>query len=103
MNKYGLIVKFKTHQDTRDAFISILLQAARSVQNLKGCHQYTIAKDVANEDIVIVSEIWDTKEEHDNSLKMEGSKEFIAQAMPLLNGRPETTTLEIIDGNKANQ
>ena len=36
-----------------------------------------------------VSEIWDSKEDHDNSLKVKGVMELIGQAMPLLDGKPE--------------
>ena len=55
-------------------------------------------KDVKDEDVVFVSEIWDTKEDHDNSLKIEGCTELISRAMPLVDGKPEGTSLEVIGG-----
>ena len=47
---------------------------------------------------MFVSEIWDTKEDHDNSLKIEGCMELISKAMPLIDGKPEGTALEVIGG-----
>ena len=98
MNKYGLQGKFKTQKGKRDELVSILLQAARLISTAKGCHHYIIYKDIKDEDSVFVSEIWDTKEDHDNSLKIEGCMELISKAMPLIDGKPEGTALEVIGG-----
>jgi len=98
VNKYGLHAKFKTHQRQRDEFISILLEAAKLVSTAKGCHHYIIYKDAKHEDGVFVSEIWDSKEDHDNSLKVEGCMQLISKAMPLIDGKPETSELEVIGG-----
>ncbi len=98
MNKYGLYGKFKTQKGKGDELISILLQAAKLISTAKGCHHYIIYKDTTDEDCVVVSEIWDTKEEHDNSLKIDGCTELISKAMPLIDGKPEGTALEVIGG-----
>ena len=98
MNKYGLYGKFKTQKGKRDELVSILLQAAKLVSTAKGCHHYIIYKDINDEDSVFVSEIWDTKEDHDNSLKIEGCMELISKAMPLIDGKPEGAALEVIGG-----
>jgi quinol monooxygenase YgiN len=102
MNKYGLYGKFKAQKGKRDELISILLQAAKLVSTAKGCHHYIIYKDTKDEDLVFVSEIWDTKEDHDNSLKIEGCMELISKAMPLIDGKPEGTSLEVIGGKGLN-
>ena len=98
MNKYGLYTKFKTQKGKRDELVSILLQAAKLVSTAKGCNHYIIYKDTKDEDSVFVSEIWDTKEDHDNSLKIEGCMDLISKAMPLIDGKPEGDILEVIGG-----
>jgi quinol monooxygenase YgiN len=98
MNKYGLYGKFKAQKGKRDELVSILLQAAKLVSTAKGCHHYIIYKDTTDEDGVCVSEIWDSKEDHDNSLKIDGCKELISKAMPLIDGKPEGVPLEVIGG-----
>ena len=89
MNKYAFYGKFKAQKGQREELISILLQAAKLVSIAKGCHHYIIYRDAKDEDNVFVTEIWDTKEDHDNSLKIEGCMELISAAMPLIDGKPE--------------
>ncbi|MEP6948023.1 MAG: antibiotic biosynthesis monooxygenase [Ginsengibacter sp.] len=98
MNKYGLFGKFKSKEGKREELISILLEAAKLVSTAKGCHHYIIYKDTKHEDGVSVSEIWDSKDDHDNSLKIEGCMELISKAMPLIEGNPEGMVLEVIGG-----
>ena len=102
MNRYAFIGKFKTMQGQRDKLVSILLQASKLVSTAEGCHQYIILKDPKDDNCVFVSEIWDSKEDHDNSLKIEGCRELISTAMPLIDGRPEATELEVVGGKGIN-
>lgn len=98
MKQYAFFGKFKTHDGTRDELLSILLQAASLIENTKGCRLYLVSKDMKDANTVCVNEVWDTKEDHDNSLKIEGAADLISKAMPLLNGRPESIELEVIGG-----
>ncbi len=98
MNKYAFHGKFKAHKGKRDELISILLQASALVSTAKGCRHYIIYKDAKDEDAIFVSEIWDTKQDHDDSLKLEGCMELISKAMPLIDGKPEGNSLEVIGG-----
>ena len=93
-----LFGEFKSKEGEREKLISILLDAAKLVSTAKGCHHYIIYKDTKNENCVFVSEIWDSKEDHDNSLKIEGCMELISKAMPLIDGKPGGTALEVIGG-----
>jgi len=78
---------------------TILLEASRLVATAKGCHLYLVSKDNSEPDSVWVTEVWDSKEDHDNSLNVAGVKELIAQALLILNGRPEKgQELEILGG-----
>ena len=98
MNKFGFIGKFKTQPGKRDELISILLQASKLVSAAKGCQQYIIHKDLKDENLIHVTEIWDTKEDHDNALKVDGAMELISKAFPLIDGKPDSAMLEVMGG-----
>lgn len=55
---------------------------------VKGCRLYVISKEANEPRAVYVTEIWDSKEDHDLSLKDEGVKALIMKAVPLLDGPP---------------
>ncbi len=98
MSKYGLLGKLKTHSGKADEFASILLQASKLVSMAKGCALYLVTKDAQGQNCFWVTEVWDTQEDHDNSLNLPGVKELMAQALPLIDGRPESITLDVIGG-----
>ncbi len=77
----------------------ILLEASRLVSTAKGCKLYVIGRDQNDPDSVYVTEIWESKEDHDNSLKAEGVRELIMKAMPIIAGAPQKgQELEILGG-----
>ena len=99
MTKYGLHVKLKSIPGSTEKLTQILLEASKLVSNAKGCHLYIISKDNVDNDSIWVTEVWDSKEDHDNSLKAEAVKALISQAMPLMDGKPEKgQELEILGG-----
>ncbi|HEV7346996.1 antibiotic biosynthesis monooxygenase family protein [Telluribacter sp.] len=98
-NKYGLHGKLKALSGNGDNLASILLEAAQLVSTAKGCHLYLVSRDTKEAEAVWVTEVWDSKEDHDNSLKVEGVRELIGRAMPLLDGMPEKgQELEVLGG-----
>jgi len=77
----------------------ILLEASRLVSTTKGCKLYVIGRDQNDPDAVYVTEIWESKEDHDNSLKAEGVRELIMKAMPIIAGAPQKgQELDILGG-----
>lgn len=96
---YLLHGKLTAQQAHRDELAGILLEASKLVSTAKGCKLYVIGKDENDTNAVYVTEIWDSKEDHDNSLKVEGVRELIMKAMPLLDGQPtKGQELEIVGG-----
>ncbi|RDV13436.1 antibiotic biosynthesis monooxygenase [Pontibacter diazotrophicus] len=99
MKRYGLHGKLTATEGNGDKLSSILLQASELVSTAKGCHLYMVSKDKSDRNAVWVTEVWDSQEDHDNSLNVEGVRDLIAQAMPILSGRPEPgQELEILGG-----
>lgn len=97
--KYLLHGKLIAKPGHRDELADILIQASHLVSTAKGCKLYVIGKEANDANSVYVTEIWDTKEDHGNSLKVEGVRELIMKAMPLLDGQPtKGQEIEIIGG-----
>lgn len=88
MQKYGLHGKLTAKAGNADKLTEILLQASKLVSNAKGCQLYLVGKDDFEPNIVWITEVWDSKEDHANSLKVEGVKELISQAIPILAAPP---------------
>ena len=89
MSKYGLHGKLIAKDGKGDELASILLEASKLVASAKGCQLYLISKDQNDPNAVWVTEVWDNEADHDDSLKVEGVRALIVQAMPLLDGQPE--------------
>ncbi len=99
MNKYALHGKLTAAPGKTDALAAILLRAADLVATASGCHLYVISKDPTDESAVWVTEIWDSKEDHDQSLQLPSVRELIGEAMPLLGGAPSKgQELEVLGG-----
>ncbi len=98
-NKYLLHGKLMAKSGHRDALAAILIQASQMVATAKGANFYVVSKDETEPNAVYVTEIWDSKEDHDNSLNVEGVRELIMKAMPILDGLPvKGQELEILGG-----
>lgn len=67
----------------------ILGKASELVANAKGCRMYLVSNNSKKPDKIWITEIWDSKEDHDSSLSVPGVRELITEALPLLSGPPE--------------
>ncbi len=45
-----------------------------------------------------VFEVWDSKQDHDDSLSIDGVRELIGKAMPIIDGKPSGTEIDIAGG-----
>jgi quinol monooxygenase YgiN len=99
MKNYLLHGKLTAKQGHRNELATILIQASKLVATANGCKLYVIGLDSSDENSVFITEIWNTKDDHDNSLKVDGVRELIMKAMPLLDGQPtKGQEIEIIGG-----
>ncbi len=80
---YGLVGKIIAAPGQRDTLIAILVGATRG---MRGCLSYVIARDAANENAVVITEIWDSKASHDSSLSIPAVRDAIAKARPIMAG-----------------
>lgn len=98
MSKFGMVGKLFTEPENRDTLIDILTQAAALMDDFETCYLYVVSKDANDDSAVCVMELWESKDAHDESLKLESVRNLIGQAMPILKGQPEGTTLIPISG-----
>ena len=86
---YGLHGKLSAQDGQGKELSAILLEASALMQSARGCHLYMVSLDTENPDEVWITEIWESKEDHDNSLSLPGVKELIGKAVPLLDESPQ--------------
>lgn len=89
MTKYGLHGSLKAREGKVEELAKILIKASQLVSTAKGCQLYVVGLDDTQPNTVWITEIWETKEDHDKSLEVPGVRELIKTAMPLLDGQPE--------------
>jgi quinol monooxygenase YgiN len=80
---YGLIGKMTATSGQRDALVAILLE---NVDEMPGCLSYVVATDPADENAIWITEVWDSKESHEASLKIPSVQQAIAKARPIIAG-----------------
>ena len=71
MIKYGRLGTLRARKNKGDELLKILLEASKTVTNVKGCHVYLIGRDTNDKDVICVTEVWDSNEDHKNSLKLD--------------------------------
>ncbi|MEV6343092.1 putative quinol monooxygenase [Actinoplanes sp. NPDC051851] len=82
---YGYIGSMKTKPGHRDDVVAILLSGADGLR-AAGCHLYVVGVDEADDVTIWVSEVWESKEHHDASLRLPETRAAIGTAMPMLTG-----------------
>jgi len=99
MKKYFLYTKFTAKAVFAEEFVNNLIEASKLVSTAKGCRLYVIGKDNNDKNSVWVTEIWDSKDDHDNSLKGERVRELISKTIPMVAEQPQKLKeLEIVGG-----
>jgi quinol monooxygenase YgiN len=95
---YMLINKMTTKPGKRDDVIKILLDSGSAFDNNDSCYLYLVSKDAKDDSVIWVQDIWKDNKSHQEAMNDETMKEYIQQAMPLLDGMPEQIELKDADG-----
>ena len=78
---YGLIVKIALFPGKRDEMTQLLRESAFS---MPGCLSYVVARDSADENVLWVTEVWDSRASHDASLRLPAVQRVIPLAQPIV-------------------
>lgn len=94
MSKFGLFGKFTVKEDERESLVSILLEAAESMENLDECEMYHVSICENEPNSVFVYEVWSSENAHRESLTLESTQLLIKQAKPIITGMERIATLK---------
>ncbi|MCW3847801.1 antibiotic biosynthesis monooxygenase [Sphingomonas sp. LB-2] len=81
IDSYGFIGKVRCHPGKRAALAAVLNSDAGA---MPGCILYLIAEDLKEADVLWITEIWESKSAHDQSLELPGVKAANAKGRPLI-------------------
>jgi quinol monooxygenase YgiN len=93
---YGLIGKMIAAPDKRDELIAILVEG---VASMPGCLSYVVAKEAADEHVIWITEVWDSKASHAASLSLASVQTAIARGRPLIAGFGDSVVTEPVGGH----
>ncbi|TNE70934.1 antibiotic biosynthesis monooxygenase [bacterium] len=100
MSKLFLHGKLTAKSGQGEELADILVEASKLVSGAKGCRLYLISRDSSSLDDVWVTEVWDSSEDHMNSLQIEAVRALIGRAIPILEGKPQSgQRLELLGGH----
>ena len=95
--RYGYIGSMKTKPGRREEVVAILLSGAEGLRRA-GCDLYAVGVSDSDEVTIWVSEVWQSKEQHDASLRLPEARAAIEKAMPMLTGEFTSQELTVIGG-----
>jgi quinol monooxygenase YgiN len=78
---WGLIAKITLLPGRRDEMIEILKQSAA---DMPGCISYVVANDIADENTLWVSEVWDSMASHEAALSLPAVKNAIPRGKAIV-------------------
>lgn len=93
---YGLIGKMTAVPGKREALAEILLEGTA---DMPGCLSYVIAADQEDSDSLWITEVWDSNESHEASLKLPTVQEAISRGRPLIAEMSQGTVTTPLGGH----
>lgn len=93
---YGIIGKMNVNPGMRDALTEVLLQG---LTGMPGCLSYVVANDPGDENAVWITEVWDCKTSHEESLALPAVREAITLGKPMIAGFGERFETEPVGGH----
>lgn len=80
---YGLIGKMTAARGQRARLAEVLLEGT---SDMPGCLSYVISEDATDGDSLWITEVWDSRSSHQESLSLPAVQHAIAQGRPLIAG-----------------
>lgn len=93
---YGLIGEITTKEGRREELAEILI---KGTADMPGCLSYIISKDLEDDNIIRVTEVWENEESHQASLSLPLVQKAMAQGKPLIDEFSEQIEVEPVGGH----
>jgi quinol monooxygenase YgiN len=94
---YGYLGSMRTRPGHRDDVVAILLGGVDGLRAV-GCQVYAVSVSETDQDIIFVSEVWQSREAHDASLRLPETRAAIGRAMPMLTGEFTSQETVVVGG-----
>jgi quinol monooxygenase YgiN len=94
---YGYLATMRTKAGHRDDVVQILLSGVDGLREV-GCQLYLVGVSDTDPELIWVTEVWESKRHHDDSLQLPETRAAIARAMPMLTGEFTGQELTIAGG-----
>ncbi|MFC3501608.1 putative quinol monooxygenase [Micromonospora krabiensis] len=94
---YGFVGSMRARPGRRGEVVAILLEGTDGLR-AAGCSLYAVGVPEGDPDLIMVTEIWESKKHHDDSLHLPETKAAIARAMPLLTGEFSSQEMTVLGG-----
>jgi len=94
---YGYIGSMRTTPGHRDDVVAILLEASTGVRDA-GCLSYVVGTSTTDDDVIWVTEVWESAAHHEASLQLPETRAAIGRALPMLTGEFTGQETEIVGG-----
>jgi quinol monooxygenase YgiN len=98
INSFGIQVRLTAQPGRGDELTALLIEAADGLYGMAECLLYLITRPADNDDVILITEAWTSREAHEASLQRDQARAVITQAMPLIAGALEATELRTEGG-----
>jgi quinol monooxygenase YgiN len=95
---FGMHVEFTAVEGRGDELEALLLAAAAGLEGEGRCRMYVVSRSPDRPETVWVTELWDSREAHQASLRSPATRELIGRAMELMAASPSATALRPVGG-----
>jgi len=93
-----LLNRLTAKPDQRQRVVEILLESGKLFDDNPACLLYLVSEASDDPNLVWVIDLWTNQEAHTEALKAPELRQFVEQAMPLLEGMPEQIVVRPIGG-----
>jgi quinol monooxygenase YgiN len=95
---YGLLNKLTAKPDARQRVVEILLESGKPFDDNPACLLYLVSESTDDPNLVWVTDLWTSQEEHTEALRAPELRPFVEEAMQLLEGMPEQMEIRPVGG-----
>jgi quinol monooxygenase YgiN len=94
---YALLNKLTTKPGQRDRVVEILIESGKLLDS-PACLMYMVSEAADDPNVIWVSDLWTSAEEHAQALKAPELRPYVEQTIPLLEGMPEQIEIRPVGG-----
>ena len=95
---YALINRLTARPGQRDRVAQILIESGKLFEENAACIFSVVSESAEDANVLWVTDLWTSREEHEAALKQPKLRPFIEEAVPLLEGMPEQIEIRPIGG-----